>query len=55
VSVHKAGRHLLGQSALAAGVEVAEHIESLQQFGLGRRGMEFKMRQQQRRELTAGV
>jgi hypothetical protein len=37
---------VLGQSALAAGIEVAEQIESLQQLGCGRRGMEFKIREQ---------
>jgi hypothetical protein len=43
---------VLGQRALAAGIEVAEQIESLQQLGRGRRRMKFKMREQQRRELT---
>ena len=40
---HKTGRHILGQRALAAGIEIAEQIESLQQLSLSRRGMEFKM------------
>ena len=43
---------MLGQRALAAGVQVAEQSESLQQLGGGCCGMEFKMREQERRELT---
>ena len=43
---------MLGQRAFAAGIEIAEQIESLQQLGRGRSGMKFEMRQQQRRELT---
>ena len=49
---HETGRHVLGQRALAAGIEVAEQIESLQQLGCGRRGVEFKICEQEGRELT---
>jgi hypothetical protein len=41
----KTSGHVLGQRALGAGVQVAEQMKSLQQFGGGRGGMEFKMRQ----------
>jgi hypothetical protein len=37
---------VLGQRTLPAGIEIAEQIESLQQLGRSRRGMEFKMREQ---------
>jgi hypothetical protein len=43
---------VLGQRTLPAGIEVAEQIESLQQLVRSRRGMEFKMRERERRELT---
>src|SRR6266403_589485 len=49
---HETGRHVLGQRTLPAGIEIAEQIESLQQLVRSRRGMEFKMREQERRELT---
>src|SRR3954467_9292390 len=49
---HKASRRILGQRSLAAGVEVAEQIESLPQLGRGRRRMKFKICEQQGRELT---
>ena len=52
---HETGRHVLGQRTFSAGIEIAEQIESLQQLGRGRRGMEFKMREQERRELTHGT
>ena len=49
---HETGRHVLGQRALAAGIEVAEQIESLQQLGCRRRGMEFKIREQEGRDCS---
>ena len=49
---YKTGRYVFRQRALAAGGEVTKQIESLQQLGRGRRAMEFKMREQERRELT---
>src|ERR1700730_2881401 len=49
---HETGRHVLGQRTLPAGIEIAEQIESLQQLVRSRRGMEFKMREKERRELT---
>jgi hypothetical protein len=34
--LYETRRHVLGQRALAAGIEVAQQLESLQQFGCGR-------------------
>jgi hypothetical protein len=40
---HETRRHMFGQRALATDIEVAEQIESLQQFSRGRCCMEFKL------------
>jgi hypothetical protein len=42
--IHETRRQMFGQRALATGIEVAEQIETLQQFSRGRCRMEFKLR-----------
>src|SRR5688572_5474894 len=39
---NKTGRHVLRQHTFAAGIEIAEQMESLQEFSCGRRGMKFE-------------
>src|SRR6516165_4661946 len=50
--LHETDWHVVGERAFAAGIEVAEEIERLQQLGRGWCGAKFEICRQERCELT---